>query len=138
MVESDQFNQSRFECFEQSPEAVHFFTNITGNLEVSTPDMIGYLESWIASGTTVTVQQQSLDIDRNYNLVRASNIGEECTIGFMMQELMNTSMSVNVSVISFFSVLCVLVLSLLVVAMVYIKTRMKRQIKSSEVQQEPT
>lgn len=137
MLESDQFTDSHFVCFEQSPKKVTFFSDITGTLQLPISELIDYLESLVASGTKVTVQQQSLDIDSDC-MARVPNTEEECVLEFAMQESVNTP--VNVPVISFLGILIiVLILGLLLLATAYyIKTRIQQRIKSPRVRQEPS
>ena len=131
-LENDQFTDSRFVCSENSPKKVNFFSNITGTLQTPVIDLRGHLESWMTSGTKVTVQQQSLDIDRNCMVDVSST--EECALE-LMQESVNRP--VNVPTISILGVLvCGLILCLLVAAMVYYFS--KKRIKPSEVKQKPS
>lgn len=60
-VERDRITASQFMCL--SPESLGFFFTINGTSQVPTSELLGYFESWAASGAIVTVQSQLLDVN---------------------------------------------------------------------------
>lgn len=71
------FTDSHFHCFSTLISYVTFFSTIDGTPQVPTSQLIRYLESWVASGPTLTIQSKSLSIDRNCTFA-VPNFFEEC------------------------------------------------------------
>ena len=57
-VERNQITRSQFACSAQ--DSVSFFSTINGTSQVPTSELLGYLESWVASGAMAKADQSML------------------------------------------------------------------------------
>ena len=78
VLNEDHFTNRGFQCFPSSPQAVTYHAELHGTLQVSVPELIVYLEEWISSEVTISVQFLILSIDKSCTVEVSSSAEEEC------------------------------------------------------------
>ena len=130
VLNEDHFTNRGFQCFPSSPQAVTYRAELHGTLQASVPELIVYLEEWISSEVTISLQFLILSIDESCTVEVSSTSEEECraresttgptvTTGSMGSTVM-TTVDDTLTNQSNSTVIVVCVVVLLVVAMVII------------------
>ena len=78
VLNEDHFTNRGFQCFSSSPQAVTYRAELHGTLQASVPELIVYLEEWISSEATISVQFLILSIDESCTVEVSSTAEEEC------------------------------------------------------------
>ena len=72
------FTNRGFQCFPSSPQAVTYHVELHGTHQASVSELIVYLEEWISSEITISVQFLILSIDESCTVEVSSIAEEEC------------------------------------------------------------
>ncbi len=75
---SDKITGGGFLCFPDSPQHVTYRGTIHGTLLASTSQLLGNLEEWILSGTSISIQAQLLSPDVTCAVSISSRNEDEC------------------------------------------------------------
>ncbi len=75
---SDKITGGGFRCFPDSPQHVTYRGTIHGTLLASTSQLLGNLEEWILSGTSISIQAQLLSPDVTCAVSISSRDEDEC------------------------------------------------------------
>ena len=78
---ANRITNAAFRCFPESPEAVTYRAFIHATLQVSTTDLVGFLQEWVASGASVVFQAQLLSADKTCAVATPSLNENECGLG---------------------------------------------------------
>ena len=79
----DQFNtslllNSRLLCFDESPQTVVFRAQLSGTIQKSASNLLSFIERWIISNGSLTVQGSQVFLNTNCALVISSFDSKEC------------------------------------------------------------
>ncbi len=75
---SDKITGGGFRCFPDSPQHITYRGTIHGTPLASTSQLLGNLEEWILSGTSISIQAQLLSPDATCAVVISSRDEDEC------------------------------------------------------------
>ena len=121
-INTSHISSTGFRCFSSSSNAVTFRGLISGLSQVAAPQLIDYLEDWISSGTTISVQAQLLSIEADCS-VAISSLGEEGCQPSSPASNISTALLGSVVVIVVF--IAMVIMAIVIVVLTLLKRRAK-------------
>ena len=121
-LNEDHFTNRGFQCFPSSPQAVTYRAELHGTLQASVPELIVYLEEWISSGVTISVQFLILSIDKSCTVEVSSTTEEECRAreSTVISTVDNTLTNQFNSTVIVVGVVVLLVVAMMIIAVVLV------------------
>ena len=120
---------ARFQCFDNSPTAVTFRGEIGSTMGANSPQVISYMEKWVAMNPTIVIQSSRLSVDGNCNVKIDSFNDPEC--GSMIPTVQDDSDDINIGAIiglagGVLTTLIIAVSLVVVVVVLLVRTRKKK------------
>ena len=111
--QENQIIHSQFKCFDVSPLAVTFFTTINGTVQVTTLELVDYLEIWAASSPKIGIPPRQVEVDSDCSIT-APNIREEGCLPKIYQErsYVSTTIIVGSVIVLVFNLFIILIMLL--------------------------
>lgn len=125
------FTDSHFHCFSTLLSYVTLFSTIDGTSQVPTSQLILYLESWVASAPTLTIQSKSLSIDMNCTF-SVSSFFEECREAIVVKPGPGGTSSSTISAV--IAAMMVAVAIIVLISMLAVITRLLTQQRRRRMQ----
>ena len=126
VLNEDHFTNRGFQCFSSSPQAVTYRAELHGTLQASVPDLIVYLEEWISSEVTISVQFLILSIDESCTVEVSSTAEEECraresTVISMVDNTLTNQSNSTVIVVGVLLVVAMVIIAVVVIVIVIVR-----------------